>query len=86
LEVGDWQELVTVVWDKRTRAALKKTIGQAAGTASTCALNSRFVKRIDELSQEVLQAGSDVAKASAQAILDAVEITKMLIDKVVGSP
>jgi len=86
LEPEDWKALVVVVWDKRTRAALSKMIGQAFGTAKTCAANSRFVKRIDELSQEVLQAGSDVAKASAQAILNAVEITKMFIDKVVSSP
>jgi len=88
LGVDDWLQILSVVWDKRTRAALIETLHQAQQTGSECApgIITGFNKRIGELVEQLLQPVTDAVKAAIQVTLNAVEISKMYIEKNLGLP
>jgi len=88
LSFGDWLQIIGVVWDKRTRDALTETLHQAQQTSSACGegIITRFNNRIGELKEQLLQPVTDAVKAAIQVTLNAVEITKMYLEKNLGLP
>jgi hypothetical protein len=88
LGVEDLLQLTSIVWDKRTRDALTETLHQVQQTSAACAAGiiTGFNERIGELMKQLSQEVVDTVKGAIQITLNAVEITKMYIEKNLGLP